>query len=328
VGLLNNAHHHGDRVALMARGLPPFEKECFFISPIGEEGSETRQRANGVLNAIVEPAATAVGLAAVRADRIGEGGQVNLQIIEHVCRSAVAVADLTGGNLNVYYEVGMRHTARLPLVLIADESEREQLPFDILTQRTIFFANDMNGVANCQAEAVEQLRAGLDGAVDSPLGAAINIRSFQQGDAVQRTLAELVTSVDGLSREISRGARDVSPLAVRDAVQALRNLERIASERADDELAALSREFAGPLNYMMRRVPIPERGAVDVRRVRREAADRVLADRVQITEEQPLPVNAPKRASRAPKGASSASQRASSASPGKARRPKTDRSDA
>jgi len=200
----------------MTTSLPEFDKECFFITPIGDEGSEVRRRADDVLDAIVRPAAESFGLTAVRADQIGEGGQVNLQVIEHVCRAGTAIADLTGGNLNVYYEVGMRHTTRMPLVLISDESERTSLPFDLLVQRTIFFSNDMKGVALCKGQAVGQLESALGGAIDSPLDAAINIRQFQQGDAVERTLAELVTSVDGLARQVSRGEQPLNQSALRD----------------------------------------------------------------------------------------------------------------
>jgi hypothetical protein len=177
----------------MATRLPKFEKECFFITPIGDEGSTTRRRADGVLDAIIAPAAETTGLTAVRADRIGEGGQVNLQVIEHVCRAATAVADLTGANLNVYYEIGMRHTTRLPLVLIADESERDKLPFDILVQRTIFFSNDINGVAACKAQVGEQLQGALGGAIDSPLDAAVHstVRAGRRRGAYARRVGHL-----------------------------------------------------------------------------------------------------------------------------------------
>jgi hypothetical protein len=249
--------------------LPKFDKECFFISPIGDDGSETRRRADGVLDAIVIPAAEAVGLTAVRADRIGEGGQVNLQVIEHVCRSATAIADLTSANLNVYYEVGMRHTTRLPLVLIADEAERDKLPFDILVQRTIFFSNDMNGVATCKAQVHEQLQAALEGAIDSPLDAAVNIRQFEQGDAVERTLAELVTSVDGLSREVSRGGeRNLNPRAIADLSRGLAEFEALAADRSDKELLALCGQFSRPIEYIVDQSRLGER-ELDVLRHRR-----------------------------------------------------------
>jgi hypothetical protein len=85
-------------------------EECFFITPIGDENSEDRARADAVLAAIVKPMAGDIPLVPVRADQIAEGGHITSQVIEHVCQAKLAIADLTGGNLNVYYEVGMRHT--------------------------------------------------------------------------------------------------------------------------------------------------------------------------------------------------------------------------
>ncbi len=152
----------------------------------------------------------------------------------------------------------MRHTTRLRLVLIADESERDKLPFDILVQRTIFFSNDMKGVASCKASVIEQLRAGLGGAVDSPIDAAVNIRQFQQGDAVERTLAELVTSVDGLSREVGRGSRAVIPAAVGDLAIGLSSLEELAERRSDEDLANVCQQLSKPVKHIVNRSRLSE----------------------------------------------------------------------
>jgi hypothetical protein len=172
-----------------------FDRECFFITPLGQEGSAERKRADGLLKAVVAPCASALGLTPVRADRIDEGGHITLQVLEHCANAKAAVADLTGGNLNVYYEVGIRHALRQPVVLLADDSERGKLPFDLLQQRTIFYTNDMAGAAACQESVTEQLRRAIDGHVDSPVQAAINLRALQQGTDVERTLADLVTKV-------------------------------------------------------------------------------------------------------------------------------------
>jgi hypothetical protein len=61
-----------------------YEGECFFITPIGDEGTPQRDRADGVLELIVAPAAEDVGLEAVRADRIGQPGQITPQVLDHV----------------------------------------------------------------------------------------------------------------------------------------------------------------------------------------------------------------------------------------------------
>ena len=52
----------------------PFEEECFFVAPIGEEGTEIRKRSDGVLQFIVSRAAEELGLRAVRADQISSPG--------------------------------------------------------------------------------------------------------------------------------------------------------------------------------------------------------------------------------------------------------------
>lgn len=118
--------------------LPGLEQECFFIAPIGPDGSEERNRSDGVLEFIVARAASELGLQAVRADQLAEPGQITLQVIEHVLGAKAAVADLTGRNPNVYYELAIRHTAKLPTVLICEQGE--ELPFDIAQMRTIFSA--------------------------------------------------------------------------------------------------------------------------------------------------------------------------------------------
>src|SRR4051794_10385322 len=111
-----------------------FDKECFFISPIGEDDSDTRKRANGIRDWVVKPAAEAHGLSVVRADDVSEPGLITSQVIEHVVTAKAAVADITSGNANVYYELAARDAAGLPVVLIGEEGTK--LPFDVAQART------------------------------------------------------------------------------------------------------------------------------------------------------------------------------------------------
>jgi hypothetical protein len=181
--------------------LPDLEKECFFIAPIGPDGSEQRSRSDTVLEFIVARAAAELGLAAVRADQLAEPGQITLQVIEHVLGSKTAVVDLTGRNPNVYYELAIRHTAKLPTVLICEQGE--DLPFDIAQMRTIFFChNDLRSADYCRTEITRQLGQALEGAVDSPVTASIDLQNLQAGNAVERNVAELVTTVSKLEKAL------------------------------------------------------------------------------------------------------------------------------
>jgi hypothetical protein len=191
--------------------LPKLEEECFFIAPIGQDGSEERKRSDGVLEFIVARAAEELGLQAVRADQLAEPGQITLQVIEHVLGAKAAVADLTGHNPNVYYELAIRHTAKLPTVLIAEQGQR--LPFDIAQMRTIFFSHtDLRSADRCRTDIVRHLQQALDGAVDSPVAASVDLQRLQAGNTVERSVAELVTNVGKLDRFIEAVYGDVRQL--------------------------------------------------------------------------------------------------------------------
>lgn len=74
---------------------------CFFITRIGEEGAPEREQADGVMDAIVRPAAEKLGLECVRADQLPDPGQITTQIIDRIVGAKMVVADLTGANPNV-----------------------------------------------------------------------------------------------------------------------------------------------------------------------------------------------------------------------------------
>lgn len=112
-----------------------WEKTCFYIAPIGEEGSEARQHSDLFLNYIVEPALSEFGMKVVRADKIGASGLITKQIFEFLTRAKLAVVDLSMHNPNVFYELAIRHATRLPIVQII--RKRDRIPFDIHQVRTI-----------------------------------------------------------------------------------------------------------------------------------------------------------------------------------------------
>jgi hypothetical protein len=184
-----------------AEDLPDLDAECFFIAPIGSEGSDTRERSDGVLEYIVAPAAADLDLTAIRADKIAKPGQITRQVIEHVVAARAAVVDLTDANPNVYYEMAVRHTAQLPTVLIAQEGEK--LPFDISQMRTIFFDHtSLKSAAECRAQITQHLKEALAGEVDSPIAASVSVQRLEQGTAQERVLAQLVDGLDEVRQRL------------------------------------------------------------------------------------------------------------------------------
>jgi hypothetical protein len=176
-----------------------YDDVCFFISPIGAEGSETRRRSDAVNDFIVKPAVASLGLRTVRADEVDRPGQMTLDVFEHVVNAKAAVADLTGANPNVFYELAVRHTVQLPVVLIVDERELAALPFDINQMRVIGFDHrDLASADRAKAAITAHLTQALAGAVDSPISTMLNVEALSRGGSAEQALAELATQIEGL----------------------------------------------------------------------------------------------------------------------------------
>jgi hypothetical protein len=149
--------------------------------------------------ALVKPAAEAASsLTTVRADDVGEPGQITAQAVQHCLKAKAAVADLTGGNPNVYYELSVRHGALLPVVLIAEEGT--ELPFDISQSRVIFFDHANLSSSNKAKEALRvQIEASLTGVPDNPISDGMRLAELQAGNVEEQTLAVVLDRLQRLS---------------------------------------------------------------------------------------------------------------------------------
>lgn len=104
---------------------------CFvmmpFANPIGS-----------YYGSIYEPAIKKAGLTPVRADTdIYATGKIIDQIWSGLKRAKVLVAELTGRNPNVLYELGLAHALHKPVVLIS--SNEPDVPFDVRHVRVIYY---------------------------------------------------------------------------------------------------------------------------------------------------------------------------------------------
>jgi hypothetical protein len=75
-----------------------FQTTCFYIAPIGEDGSDQRKHSDLFLGSFVEPAMEPFGLTLVRADAIDRPGIITKQIIEYIVRSRLVIVDLSYHN--------------------------------------------------------------------------------------------------------------------------------------------------------------------------------------------------------------------------------------
>src|ERR1039458_8376835 len=148
---------------------------CFVLMPFGR-----KQDGNGRLidydpayEQITARAGGAAGLEPIRADEEQVGGTIHKPMYERLMLCEFAVADVTGANPNVYYELGIRHAVR-PCSTVILFAEGTSLPFDIALLRGIPYRLDASGKpVNPEGDKeniVQRLRAAKqDPDDDSPL---------------------------------------------------------------------------------------------------------------------------------------------------------------
>ena len=98
-------------------------KKCFIASPIGAAGSDERHRSNLVKKYIIDEAVNPLGYKTVRADEIDKSGEITTQIVSDLIDADLLIADLTGQNANVFYELAIRHSFRKPYIQIVEQGE-------------------------------------------------------------------------------------------------------------------------------------------------------------------------------------------------------------
>jgi hypothetical protein len=151
-----------------------YERTCFYITPIGSDGSEQRKHSDLFLGSIIEPSLEPFGLTVVRADGIDKPGVITRQVVEYILRSRIVIADLSFHNPNVFYELALRHATRLPIVQIIRSSDL--VPFDVHQMRTINIdTTDIYSLVPkielYRSEIANQVRRALENseAVDTPI---------------------------------------------------------------------------------------------------------------------------------------------------------------
>jgi hypothetical protein len=104
---------------------------CFVMQPFAPPLGDYYEK-------IYKPAIEKAGLRPVRADAdIFGTGKIMDQVWEGINAAKVLVAELTTRNPNVFYELGIAHALRKPVVLVS--SREEDVPFDLQHIRVIYY---------------------------------------------------------------------------------------------------------------------------------------------------------------------------------------------
>ena len=104
-----------------------------------------------------------LNLVTKRADDFFGAHHIMDDVWEAISAARVIVADCTGRNPNVFYEMGMAHTLGRKVIMITQD--QADVPFDVQATRYILYKNTPHGLGEFESTLAESLKGELS---DSP----------------------------------------------------------------------------------------------------------------------------------------------------------------
>lgn len=139
------------------------DKTCFVIMPFGAPFDRYYENifASAVLEAELEP---------IRADSLFRSTQIIGDIWKLTRDATLLIADLSGKNPNVFYELGLAHAIGKPVILVS--SSIDDIPFDLRSLRVLLYDKENESWGSSLQErivkAIEETLQDLPSAVPLP----------------------------------------------------------------------------------------------------------------------------------------------------------------
>lgn len=147
---------------------------CFVAMPFGKKSDLSTGAEidfDQIYSEAIKPAIEDAGLEPLRADEERTGGIIHAAMFARLLLAEFAVVDLSLGNPNVFYELGVRHAAR-PYTTVPIYATLRPLPFDVALMRAIGYSLEKGILGE---EAAAGLRAALKSKLDEAIrGVAAN----------------------------------------------------------------------------------------------------------------------------------------------------------
>lgn len=119
---------------------PPEDHSCFVLMPFAESFDDVYEAISKACSA------PSVLLLCKRADDYYHAGSIMEDILRGIIASEFVVADLTGRNPNVFYELGIAHSCKVASRVIITSQNLDDVPFDLRHVRCIIYDNDPAGL--------------------------------------------------------------------------------------------------------------------------------------------------------------------------------------
>lgn len=204
-------------------------KDCFVIMPFGKN-KEEKEFYTGVYESIILPAASKMGYNTNRVDtKPSNIGNITKNIVTDLIEDEIVIADMTNGNANVFYELGIRHALhKCKTVLIIQEGY--DIPFDLKQHVSVFYSTNLHGIQAAIkgiSDAIIRCENAQEGDADNPVHEFFPslkyLTSSQHEDVLQKQLAslsernaELQSIINGLGIDVNHTSEEFDILKALD----------------------------------------------------------------------------------------------------------------
>jgi hypothetical protein len=129
---------------------------CFIVMPFGSD------ELNDVYEYFVKPSIeNSCSLRCERGDDVFGSNVIMEDIRQSIERARLVIADLTGRNPNVFYEVGIAHTLNKDVLLLSQSMN--DVPFDLRHRRVLVYDYTPKGCKKLEKSIIESVNAILKG---------------------------------------------------------------------------------------------------------------------------------------------------------------------
>jgi hypothetical protein len=136
---------------------------------------------------IIKPAARLAGVDCIRADQDALG-HIHTRMFERLFDSPVVIADISGANPNVFYELGVVHSLATKTITMAREDYIGQVPFDIAPYRVLIYPKPPSQPADESEQAA--YRAKVEAAIQQLSSELLKVA--RHGEAIPNPVQDFI----------------------------------------------------------------------------------------------------------------------------------------
>jgi|GEM_PF-4370841 len=125
-------------------------RKCLVLMPFAREFDE-------IYDLIFRPACLSQDVESWRVDERTTPGSITSDIVHGILDADLIIADLTGQNPNVFYELGIAHAFNKHVITVCQNAE--DVPFDIRSYRVLPYSRTIAGAASLRSELEKVIAA-------------------------------------------------------------------------------------------------------------------------------------------------------------------------